>query len=171
MLIRRRVVYYGAICMSVFVILCVVTVKTPGIWPWGRMVVAPASLDGMVTISASPDKKLTFITCAPYHPTFLRRLVHSTLSGAFVVQNGGAKRNVVAHIGRAHIEFQGDLLNVVFADSSRFVFTTAQKGSIPIEDGEVDYSVGIATDSVAGFGSHAAFVASRDWTKHGSCGL
>jgi hypothetical protein len=171
MLVSRRVINYGAICLTTLVVLCAVTVTTPSIVPWGRMVVAPASLDGMVTISTSPDKTLTFITCAPYHPTFWRRLVHSTLIGAFVVQHRGPTRNAVAHAGRAHIDFQGDLLKVVFADSSQFVFTTAQKQSIPLEEGEVDYSLGLGTYGVTGFSTHAEFVASRDWTDRNSCGL
>lgn len=168
MLARRRVIYCGGICLATFVVLCAVTVKMPGILPWGRMVLPPASLDGTVTISTSPDKKLTFITFAPYHPAFWRRLVHSTLSGAFVVQYWGPTRNVVAHTGSAHIEFQGNLLSVVFADSSRFAFTTAPKESRVPGEGEVDYVMGLATDGVGGFSTHADFVASRDWTKR-SC--
>src|SRR5487761_374412 len=131
MLVRRRVIYYGAICLA-FVILCATIIKTSAISTPGRMAVAPASLDGLVTISSSSDKKLTFITCASYHPTFWERLLHTTLSGAFVVQHIVPTPNVVAHAGRVHIEFQGNLLSVVFADSSRFVFTTAPKKSIPL---------------------------------------
>ena len=170
MLVKRRVVQYGAICLATFVVLCAVAVQTSGILTWGRMVVAPASLDGVITISTSPDKERTFITCALDHPTFLQRLFHSTLSCAFVVQKSGPKRSVVTHVGRAHIDFQGNLLSVDFADSSLFVFTIVPKGSIPLEEGEVDYVTGLATYRTKFIDTHAAFVASRDWTKR-SCGL
>lgn len=147
MLVTRRVVYYGAISLATFVVLCAAIVKTLGISPWGRMVVAPASLDGTVTISMSTDNTLTFITCAPYHPALLRRLFHSILSCAFVVQHRGATPNAVAHAGNAHIEFQDDLLSVVFADSSRFVFTTAPTGYIP--PGEAKWTIQLASRPTA----------------------
>jgi hypothetical protein len=165
MLVERRVLIYRFICLAAFLVLCAVTVRMSG----GKRVVAPASLDGLVTISMSPDKVLTFITCAPYHPTFWQRHLHSTLSCAFVVQHSGPTRTV-AHAGNAHIEFQGDLLSVFFADSSRYVFTTRPKDSIPLGQGEVDESMGIASYGGGGSGTHAAFVKSRDWTKR-SCGL
>ena len=171
MLVRRRVIYYGVTCL-VLVILCVAIIESLGILIPGRMVVAPASLDGLVTISMSPDKKLTFITCASYHPTLWHRLLHTTLSGAFVVQHLTPAHNIVEHAGHAHINYQGDLLNVVFADSSRFVFTSAPKGSISPMEGTVECSVGLASDSVTGFDTHADFVASRNWSEQGrSCGL
>jgi hypothetical protein len=168
---RQRGIRYGAICLVALAVLLTVIAKIPGIANRGKMVVAPASLDGMVTISMSPDKVLTFITCAPYHPTFWQRHLHSTLSCAFVVQHSGPTRTVVSRAGNAHIEFQGDLLSVVFTDSSRYVFTTRPKDSIPLGEGEVDESMGIATYGVGRFDTHAAFVKSRDWTKRGSCGL
>jgi hypothetical protein len=67
-------------------------------------------------------------------------------------------------------------LNIVFADSSRFVFTSKPKNSLFPEGGdlpqggEVQYSVGLATYRVVGLSTHASFVASHDWTKR-SCGL
>lgn len=171
MLITRRVISYGAICLAIFVVLTAVIVKPLGVSNSRAMVAAPAALDGMVTISTSPDKKLTFITCAPYHPSLLQRILHSTISCAFIVQHFAPTRNVIAHAGRAHVEFLGDLLSVAFADKSRSVFTTAPKGAYR-EEGEVDYSDGIATYSVAGFGTHTAFVASHNRTQsRGSCGL
>jgi hypothetical protein len=170
MLAKRRARYYGAICLAIFLMVCVVITETPRLWPWGRVVLAPASLDGMATISLSPDSKMIFITCAPYHPSLLRRLFHSTLSGAFMVQRNVPIRSVSARAGSAHIDYQENLLSVVYADSSRFVFSTAPGASVVTTKGDFYNSVGIGTYSVAGIGTHAAFVASHDWTKR-YCGI
>jgi hypothetical protein len=169
---KQRAVYWVAVCLATFVVPVALVIKAPGILPWGKMVAPPASLDGVVTISTSPDTTLIFITCSPDHSTFWQRISHSTLSGAFVVQHGGPTHKVVTRTGSAHIEFQGDLLSIVFTDSSRFVFTTARKGSISLkEDDFVDYAVGLATHSVIGLSTHSDFVGSRDWTMPGSCNL
>jgi len=171
MLASRRIVYCGVVCLTLF-IMCALIVGKSGIQASGERVAAPAGLDETVTISMSPDNTLTFITCAPYEPKLWQRLFsHSTLSAAFVLQHGGPMRNVVTHTGLAHIEFQGNLLRIAFADSSRFVFTTVGKGTIPETDGEVVvHAIGLATYRVAGLRTHASFVASRDWSKR-ACGL
>jgi hypothetical protein len=161
----RRVTYYGAIGLTALILLCSLIIKRPGILPWGKMVVAPASVDGVVTISTSPDKKLTFITCVPNYPPIWRRLLHSTLTCAFVVQHFKPTRNAIAHAGSAHIEFQRHLLSVVFSDSSRFVFTTASEDPAVPGAAEVDYGVGLATHLTAGLSTHADFIGSRDWIK------
>jgi len=170
MINRRRSIYWGTIGFAIFLVLFAVVVP-PGRLAAGGMVRAPASLDGMVTISTSADKKLTFITCARNHPALWRRLVRSTLSGAFVVQYGKPTRDSIAHAGEAHIEFLGNLLSIAFADSSKLTFTTAPKVPTSSEHGDVVGSVGLATNSVYGFRTHADFVASRDWTQPQVCGF
>ncbi len=166
MLARRRVIYY----LAIIFVLCSATLISSRIASSGRMVVAPASLNGMVTIAMSSDNKLIFITCEPYHPTLWRRIIHSTLSGAFVVQRIDSTSDGIAHAGSAHIEFTGNLLSVVFADSSQFIFSSEPKKSVFLDKGVVDSPVGIATYVVSGLDTHADFVASRDWTQR-SCGL
>lgn len=176
MSITRRAKLYGAIFLAIFgvVALSALFLMTSRMLPWGATVTSPASMDAMVTMSTTPDKELILITCTPYHPSLMQRLFHSNLSCAFMVQHDAPMRSAVARSGRAHIEFQGDLLSVDFADESRFVFTTQSKGSYPPEEGYVSYVEGIGTYPSTGLASHAGFVSSRDWSARGrarSCGL
>lgn len=161
-----RGIRYSAICLVTCTVLLTGMTKTPGITNKGQMVVAPATLDGRVTISMSPGKRLTFITCTPNQRTFWQRHLHSPLSCAFVIQHNGPARTALTHAGIAHIEFQSDLLSVAFADSSRYVFSIRPMDAIPTGQGEVDEAMGIATYGVRGLGTHADFVNSRDWTEH-----
>lgn len=171
MLLGRRGKYFGAMCLAAVVLLGLVVVERPEALPWGRIVTAPAAMDGMVTISTKPDKSLIFITYSPEHPSLWRRLLHSTVTGAFAIEHFGSNHTSVAHHGLAHIDYERGVLGISFADSSRFVFTSAPRSAIPTEKGEVDSSVGIVTYHVAGASSHAGFIAQHDWTKRTSCGL
>ena len=163
---KRRMIY----CLLAFIVLVsTLLVGATERLPLGGMIVAPASLDGKVTISTLPDRTRIFVTYAPDHPSLLRQLLHSSITGAFVVQQREPLRNAVAHAGNAHVDFGGDLLNIEFPDAS-FIFTVKPEGSLPAGPANVDYVTGLATFHVSRISTHTGFVASRDW-KQNSCGL
>lgn len=173
MQISRRHIFSTALCVATLIVVTVAVARDGASHvPWGEMATAPASLDGLITISTSPDTKLLFVTCEPHHPSLWHRLVHTTLSGAFVVQHGKPTRTIFNRAGDGHLDYEGTQLTVVFADSTQFVFSVEPKGSLPSEPGEVvDYVAGLGTHRVAGLHTHSDFVSSHDWTKGGSCGL
>lgn len=164
-MLDKRTIHYGIPLAALFLLLIGYDVKQSG-----RMVVAPATLDGVVTVETSSDKRFTFITCTPLHPPLWRRLTHSLLSGAFVAQPGKPTGDVFAHTGTAHIEYLGNVIDIVFADSTRFLFSTEPRGYMPPSEGKAEYSTGIATYSIFGLNTQADFVGSQDWTQR-SCGI
>jgi len=172
MLSKRKIVQYTATGLVTLLLSCSALLVLPQFSHFGDRVIAPAEMNGVVTITTSPDNKMAFITCIPDHVGFLKRVFHTNLSAAFVAQLVGSEKTSVSHSGTAHIVFRGDLLDVVFSDSSRFLFTTSRKqlAAQEILGCSGSYVGGIATYSVSGVRNHADFVSSRDWTRR-TCGL
>jgi hypothetical protein len=160
----KRIVLYGMISLAALVMGAAILGK-PGAQAASGRVVAPAYIGGKVTISTSSDGLFTFITCSTdQQPPLWRRLFRDVpLSGAFVVQRRKPQQIAVTHTGPAHVEFQGDLLRIAFDDSSQFVFTILSIKNLGDVGGIVEHVGGLASYPVAGFSTHASFVASRNW--------